>query len=445
MRILFFTHPGTNSRDILLDIRRGFEKAGHETITWELAPIWEMLQRATDRPARSSEIGKLVATLIAANRIDASLGMWFNGVFSLPVIAQNGKAATFFDALNAPHIAYWLDAPQWAHDNAMRQHFKTPLIAGPRVLHVVNSPSVAAEMNHVLSFGATLAMPYGINEDIFFPGPDIRPEFDLVFGLGAGDPPPTEAMLAELARDNPDIHSLRAEQIERARNKMTKMASAALEPSLHAPASELISRLCASQLADRHTPILDRLRALASEAPLERVAAAILRDARLYTELSDRLRQAEQWERAFTITFLSQRLDCAVFGGGDLNGWPCRVQRLGMLDYKQQRLAYARGRIGLNVMRWQDDRGSNIKPLEISACNRPCLMARRHGLEPLLREDHEIVLFDTPGHALEQASSLLADPARADRIASAAHARTMREHTWTARAATMLAALPARS
>lgn len=63
------------------------------------------------------------------------------------------------------------------------------------------------------------------------------------------------------------------------------------------------------------------------------------------------------------------------------------------------------------------------------------------GLEILdyFEADEEIILFDGPGDFAEQATALLADPERARRMAEAARARALREHTYAHRAATLLA------
>jgi spore maturation protein CgeB len=53
--------------------------------------------------------------------------------------------------------------------------------------------------------------------------------------------------------------------------------------------------------------------------------------------------------------------------------------------------------------------------------------------------DEEIVLFDDPESCAKQVAALLADPERARRIAEAARAKALREHTYAHRAASLLA------
>jgi hypothetical protein len=65
----------------------------------------------------------------------------------------------------------------------------------------------------------------------------------------------------------------------------------------------------------------------------------------------------------------------------------------------QMSAAYARGRVGLNVMRWQDDAGINLKPLEIAASGVACASVRRVGLDGILEPVEEIETFGAPAEA----------------------------------------------
>jgi spore maturation protein CgeB len=149
----------------------------------------------------------------------------------------------------------------------------------------------------------------------------------------------------------------------------------------------------------------------------------------------------ERLERAFTITYLSRRFRCAVFGSGDYSAWGCTAHRFGELAYDDQAKAYARGRIGLNVGRWQDDQGLNLKPLEISASGCACLCAWRTGFDEMFADGKEAASFRTPAQAALTARELLESPSRLAAMADAGCARTRRDHTWSAWARDVLAAL----
>ncbi len=439
MRILFFVHPGTNSRAIFQDMIRGFRQAGHETILWEAAPIAQMYARHPEkREALKHDVSSVVAALIKSNDIDLSIAMWANAIFSLANGRRHGEPATFFDIIDEPHLMFWLDAPQWAADGVLVDHARTPIVAGQRVHHLVNNPATAEEMRGVLGFSNVHSRPYAINEEIFR-SHNVPREFDIVFALGPGDPPPTDLMRRELECDEPDIEAIRAERAEQLLPQLHQLARQAsgIDPTRM---QSLLEALLRSQIDDRDTPMLDRLHSLGVD-DLAEPAAALRRSPRLFVDATARIRQVESWERAFTISFLSRRLRCAVFGGGALDAWDYQGEHLGELPYDEQAVAYSRARLALNVMRQQDDLGVNIKPLEISASGTPCLMRNRPGIDAVLEPGEQIVTFDSPAAALHAARELLADDDRREHLAIAARTRVLAEHTWTHRAGDILNAL----
>lgn len=429
-RVLVLLQPGANSRSIMRDVIEGFEQSGAHTVVLELSTMWQAYERSRGhRQQLGVDMANIVAGIIAANRIDFTVAMWANACMTLPGRQRDGDARSFFDLINHPHLMFWLDAPHWAHDGGMRSLFATPACSSPKHRHVINNTATAREMTAVLGFGPTRAIPYGVSERSFRPGDDAAAEFDLVFGLGPGDPPPTPLMLEQLERDEPDVEAIRADQAERVRPLLAMLAGA------DAGLSALLDRALASQVADRHTPLLDRLEAIAAgDGACARGLAALSADPSRFIEATARVRSIEQWERAFTLAWLGRRFRCAAFGAMRLDQWPLECAQLGEQPYDRMCEAYARGRVGLNVMRWQDDAGSNIKPLEIAASGRPCLMRRRAGIEELFEPGREIALFDTPAEAGEGLSMLLRDGDAREAMQFAAYERTTREHLWRHRA-----------
>jgi glycosyltransferase involved in cell wall biosynthesis len=432
VNILAFIQPGTNSRSIMLDCARGFEKAGHRLFLWELAPMWAAYQRhAAIRPQLQSELSSIVRAFIEANRIDLSIGMWANTLLSLQNTLVQGagpetgpRILSFFDAIDHPHALLWLDAPHWAHAGDFAQHFGTSLIRQRRVHHIINNPATAREMTDILGFNNVVARRYGVNPDIFRPY-DLEKTFDIVFGSGPGDPPPTPAALAELESDDPDMNLVRRD------------AAATVESEIDAIAGPrdnlrgLLRMLIGMQLENRDEPMLDRLSRLrAMEPALAPEVDALLKDPRLFVKATMAIRGVERFERAFTISYLSRRFHCAVFGTGNFSAWGCRAQVLGELAYEDQAKAYSRGRLGLNVGRWQDDAGMNLKPLEITASGAVCLCAWRNGFDDLFIEGEEAASFRTPRDAAERTREILDSPPRLLTVAAAGRARILRDHTW---------------
>jgi len=438
VRILFFLQPGRNSRSIFGDMIRGFAQSGHETIVWELAPIWKMLETHSDRrDAMLHEVSSIVATLIHANGVDLSIGMWASALYSLANGRKDGQPATFFDVIDHPHLMFWLDAPQWAHGGDIAQFFNTPIVGGRRVHHLINSETTAREMRDVLGFTNVGSAPYGVDAQVFRPR-EVPQKFDVVFALGKGDPQPTALMLEQLDADVPDAEAIRHEQSERVRGTLIQLADEFEREDVSAVEGALCA-LLRTQLDSPREALLDRLgRVAQQDDALARGARALRLRPEAFVRAGQLVRRVDAWERAFTISYLSRHLHCATFGSGDLGPWAYRGETLGELPYEEQSLAYARGRLGLNVMRCQDDQGVNLKPMEIAASGRVCLMRDRPGIEDLFDPDREIVTFDGPGDALEKASRVLGDCALREQMARAAHDRVLADHTWSVRADELL-------
>jgi spore maturation protein CgeB len=153
------------------------------------------------------------------------------------------------------------------------------------------------------------------------------------------------------------------------------------------------------------------------------------------------VRGVEQFERAFVVSYLSRRFNCATFGSGDYSAWGCRAHRFGELAYEDQAKVYSRGRIGLNVGRWQDDAGLNLKSYEITASGAACLCGWRNGFNESFVDGVEAVSFRSPADAAQKARELLAAPSRLASVAAAGRERTLREHTWGAWSGSVLSAM----
>lgn len=443
------TSPGTNSRDIFLGAVRGIEAAGFDVLRWEIGPMLQLLQRVQDpkgRAALAGDLGEQFRAFVESNRVDLSVGLWGNAMHSLPVVQRSvsdgeRRAASFFEAIGHDHVLFWLDAPHWAANGAYRSLDRTPLVASERLHHVVNNPVTADEMNRVLGYGRCLGRSYGIDPDQLRPQPDITPVHDVVFGSGPGDAPPTPLMLAELARPEPDLQAVRLDEAERLRPKLAELAgrwSASTSGRVDRDAAAaVLDRLLHVQLEKPGVPMLERLDSIGAdrgpdpEPALAAAARSLAETPRAFVEATATIRQIEHFRRAFTVSFLSKHLRVAVFGQGAFEGWPCDgVRRLGYVDFDRMSAAYASGRLGLNVMRYQDEQGLNVKPFEVSASGRVCLCEDRPGLAALLTPGEEVAPFGSPAEALEIARGLLASDARRESMQAAARERVLRDHTW---------------
>jgi hypothetical protein len=434
MRILFLLQPGTNSRSIFEGLIRGFAAAGHTSLVLELEPFWRAMNAQPHRRQELAvEASRALAEVVRRERPDASAAMWANGIGTFAGGPVGGAPGTIFDLLGLPHLAFWLDAPHWACGGSIAPLFGSPALRGPMLAHAINNPGTADEMTALLGFGHTLAVPYAVDPNVFRPYEHAR-EFDLVASCGPGDPPPTREELHELSADVPDMAGLR-----RARAQTLAPALETIGREFEGGV-ELLRALLESQLADRHTPMLARARRLgaAGHGP---ALTALLADPTRWVRATALVRSIEAFERAFTIAWLSRRCRMAVFGAAP-SAWPFQATMPGDIAFEDMPRWYCRGLAGLNVMRWQDDVGLNIKPIEIGASGVPCLCARREGLGAILQPLREVLVFDTPEEALQRVAALRDDPARAAQIGSAARNRIERDHTWARRSAEFTRALP---
>ncbi|CAG0961844.1 hypothetical protein PHYC_00768 [Phycisphaerales bacterium] len=425
--------PGANSRSIFLGLVRGLAKAGHEPLVLELAPFWEALNRpGAPRSRVMTESAAVLRELVVRHQPDASIAMWGNALTTFAGGAVEGAARSVFGMLDLPHCCWWLDAPHWAAEGSWAAHFGNPMLRCPSLVHAVNNASTAREMTEVLGFGRSVAIPYAVDEGTFRPRDEPR-RYDLVASCGPGDPPPTDRALRELERDEPDMEGLRREAAALATSRLDEAAPHALRP--------LLRELLASQLEERHAPMLDRLDTISVRSGFAAEAArTLLADPRLYVRATALIRSVEAHERAFTIAWLSRRFNVAVFGAMS-DRWPVHGDRLGEIPFEEMARVYCRAAASLNVMRWQDDVGINLKPFEIGACGVPCLMARRAGVSECFEPGEEILLFDAPHQAAAMLRSLQRDESLRESVGRRALSRIRREHTWSHRAGAFLRAM----
>lgn len=440
MKVLFLVHPGKNSRRIFQDMILGFERAGHAWLALDLSAIWsEHTANPTRRDVLASGLTMTLRQAVQSQGIDATCAMWHNVVSTLGFVTIEGRSLNPIEAMGVPHMMYWLDAPHWAHGGELREVFGTGYFRERSIVHAINNEATASEMRQVLGFGQTVSVPYGVNPEIFRPH-DVPIEHDLVINAGPGDPSPTPEMLAAIESEDPPMEALARDVAERtARPQIRTILKDAGDAAVSAGLA-----LLETQLTDRYTPMLARAHRLAEQdASLGEGVRAILASPRLWVDVSGACRSVSAWERAFIACWLSRRVRTAVVGEFS-QSWPVRGERIGGsggVAYEELSRCYSAGRVGLNVMRWQDDQGTNIKPLEMAASGIAPVCGRRAGLEAILSPGRECEVFDTPRGALEAVRGLLADEHRRREMAQAARARVLGEHTWAHRAPRFVEAL----
>lgn len=434
----------------MLDMAAGFRTAGHEVLEADLGQVWRAVDQAATAEDRHVLIGhatRQLHDLLQQQHIDLTLGMWSSALHTFSRsqgVFDRHRPHTLFDQVDVPHVMYWLDAPHVADGGIAVDWLPTGIFGSPSLRSVVNNTGTAEEITDVLGFAHAAVVPHGFNPETFCPSSrSVRSaarRFDLAFSAVDGDPAPTELMVEELGSDVPDVQAIRQDEADRVRRTLSQHAC------WRGLSLVLLDVLIESQLASRDRPVLQRLRTLRATRPeLAADIDRLLSQPSNYLAAAEILRSIEHWERPFTYAYLARRFRTLCFGGASWAAWGFaagdeRVIDAGRLAHTAQPAAYQQARLGLNVMRWRDDVGTNIKPLEIAGAGTACLCAARRGLGEMLTPGQEVMAFDHPALAAAQVREAIARPELVDEIARAGCRRVHRDHTWAARVPDLLAA-----
>ena len=443
MNVLAFTHPGTNSRGLLLDIIWGYKELGHNVVQFELAPYMNLYHELNQHEQKLKEcLGKLMCQFIPENNIDFSIAMWANAVFSMPGVGQSQDHFTaWLNEMKSPHVQYWWDAPQWAHSGQVMDIIDKGVVNGKYQFHYINNQFTGAEMANIFNMANVIPAPNGVNPNTFKPHPEIKPEYDLVFMSGGGDPKPTKIMLEEIEKDNPDINRIRKDLAVVVQENIKAFVDGCNCTSKEKLTS-LLNSLLEIRLENRHSPALHQIQTVVkNDNNLATAAMELLQNPRDYVQSTSILRNIENWERPFLANYLSRHFKCLLLGSQDYSDWNGQASDKTMIDYYDQFKHYARAQFSLNAMRWQDDCSLNSKIFEITACRCACLQAYRFGVEELFEDGKEILVFKTPKEAREILVDALNTPGKREEIAEAGYRRTLNTHTWAHRAQVVIEAI----
>ncbi|MFZ4573611.1 MAG: glycosyltransferase family protein, partial [Phycisphaerales bacterium] len=364
--------------------------------------------------------------------IEATCAMEGLGLRSFAHSSGKGRPMTVFDIAKVAHLLFWFESPIWADAGRYAPFFGKPLFNTRALVHAVDNAATAREMREKLGMANTVHTPWAVDAEVFAPRAAAEPEYDVVVSCGKGNPNPTPLALKELDSDTPDMQAIRQDLIKHIAPFVKDFASKSPKP---AEVEGFLTRLLASQLESRHTPLLERMETIAGEdykhaVGLQTIAAAPA----AFIQAGRIARNVEISERAFLISWLSRRFKTLIVGEHNLAPWGARAENAPAVRHPETPAALARGRVVVHTTRWQDDAGLGTRPFEIAACGLAGLVQRRPGVESLFDEGKEMEFFDGPAQAAEKVRALLADPSRRAAIGAAARARVEREHTWKHRA-----------
>ena len=238
---------------------------------------------------------------------------------------------------------YWWDAPHWYHSGKEIKNIAKGVYRGAHQFHYINNPGTGTEMASLMGFGNVIPSPNGVNPHLFRPHPEIRKEYDLVFVSGPGDPAPTEIMLQELERDDPDIDRIRKDVAQSLGPELDTLAQQ-VDASVRKPMRTLFDAMVEARLADRHSPALVHLqRVVQQDASHAAALDVLIKNLPLYVQVTDTIRRIDKWERPFTVAYLSRHFNCLRLGQQWYDAWGIEGEASGFVDYEQQPEVYAKG------------------------------------------------------------------------------------------------------
>lgn len=454
VRFLALVPPGTNARSIFCDLLRGLQSAGHDVLFEDITFFVVEHQRRTqaaggraDSPARELQQTYLshLCRTVSARSCDAIITLWVDPLMLLPWDRTEGRTTSALAGLDVPILHFWLDAPFWAYGGRLLPALDRSRFADPPHVHLVNNRGTAEEMAAILGLRRTHTLPYGVDTTTFSPWRGVQPQFDLAVNAGPGDPPPSPFMLEQLTCSRPDVGAIRRDQAARVHGRLTSIIRGTMPDADAASADALAAAWVQEQLADPDRPMLDKFKAAAGASNLAgQFADQLLSVGNLgvvWAEATSAVREIESWQRPFTAAYLSRQFHTVFIGDGytqwQRQGWPVRGHAAGSVPYHELALWYARSKVALNVMRYQDDVGLNPKVLEITGSGTPALVRHRADLDSFFRLDGaepELLSFREPAEAAEHLRLALADCRLLEHVGAAGRTRTTREHDWAHRA-----------
>jgi hypothetical protein len=282
-------------------------------------------------------------------------------------------------------------------------------------------------MRDVYRFNNVLPRHYGVNPNVFKPCPDEPKQYDLVFNANYGSWDDAPAWVgSELEKVEPDMLAIRT-AVAHSQRADRRTIVERFPPPLQDAADRMIERLADMQLQNREQPMLQRIRELSAAGSA--AARLTLEEPELYAAVATQIRRIELYERQFVFVYLSKHFNCGLFGAIDYSRLGCTVKSMGLVKYEDQARIYNQGRIGLSVMRWEDEAGFHVKPYEITASGVACMAQHRRETDHLFA-DNELIRFRTLSQARRQIRELLDNPEKLSAISAAGRARTLRDHTW---------------
>jgi hypothetical protein len=374
--------------------------------------------------------------LMIEHRVGAAISYTFNGC-ELPGEFIDKTFRSYFELRGVPHMMYWLDHPQWAHDRIGLRADLQPAFRSPNCFHFVKSAAHAFELNRILGWPNCAECAPACDAAHIKPAYDVEPDFDVVAIFG-GSPQPAAWMQRLLDERDPDPHDIAEHYTEEIRAEMSALWDVQnVQPQLLAQLRALGDRLMQYRLADLNKAAAWHLPALSDEFP--QAMGWLTFNYPVYFRMVELTWRYRGWLREFMIAYLAKHFRVAVFGG-DWSALGCQCPSSEWVDFVDMPRVFARGKVVLNLSAGHDEEGLTAKPFEIAASAGGALVHNDCvGIERYFEPGVEIETFSRPREAVEVIRALLSDDARRKSMTFAARRRVERDHCWDSRLIRLLA------
>lgn len=432
--LLVLLNPGRVSRHCLLDMVSAGKTLGLEVHCLELGSVWELL-----KAGKTLDVASLSQWLRDRN-VRAVLGYTYNGLCEFPSMQMgNGRLVSYFEQLGIPHLMWWTDHPQWAHERIVLSAELQPLLASENQFHFVKSNTAAEEIKGILHWKHCIGLPVAENPARYRIDDSPNPEYDIVCISGA--PPSLHPDLASMLDGRePNLDEILDVVEKQVRPQLQALLTERGPVELLGELEEFGKQWTLAKRRDHLASAYQLFCALEHGFPSS--AQWLRRHWRNYFDALEILWEFGRWQRTFYVQYLAKHFHVGIFGsdwtsvGLGPGGW---------VDYDDQARVYRKGRIALSVPQAGDEQGVAHKPFQMAAARVPMAHLFRRGLEECFVPASEVLALVSPTDARQQLGSLLGDAGRRQSMADAANERLIRDHTWEVRLPQMLSVLGERS
>jgi hypothetical protein len=259
--------------------------------------------------------------------------------------------------------------------------------------------------------------------------PDIQRAADISVILEEPAVGPTELMLSELEKEQPDFPAIERDLAKQFFEEMKRVCAPFFEAQVEAFVHEMVE----AKIKLESLPILDLFRKVSEQhsefvLPLQ----GFLEDTSAYVKFGMLLRQLQSWRKPFTAAWLTRFFKVQV--AGDVTGWPDKWFRVhDEVAHAEKNAFFNSSKFALAMPDWRNDGDVGRDLFEIPMSG-TCLLRGVIGDLPRYLGDDEAVVFQQLHYARGCVEGLLADTPRLESMMEKGQNAALEKHKWSDRA-----------